>query len=177
LKTDTVYKQTFNLMLDRIADEPIGAEIPSENTLSEQLGVSRTTVRKVLLQLGEQGLVRIEGRGRFISGHVPHGAHFPETETVSASEQVERRFMEWMLRGDTRPGSQINELELARQFGVGTTAIREFLNRFRRFGLIEKRPNAGWRFKGFTVDFAMELFENPRDVRAALSPRFRHAAA
>jgi DNA-binding GntR family transcriptional regulator len=171
LKTDTVYKQTFNLMLDRIADEPIGAEIPSENTLSEQLGVSRTTVRKVLLQLGEQGLVRIEGRGRFISGHVPHGAHFPETETVSASEQVERRFMEWMLRGDTRPGSQINELELARQFGVGTTAIREFLNRFRRFGLIEKRPNAGWRFKGFTVDFAMELFEIREmfELRSALA--------
>jgi DNA-binding GntR family transcriptional regulator len=73
--------------------------------------------------------------------------------------QVEKRFMEWMLRDNARPGTTINELELARQFGVATTGIREFLNRFQRFGLIEKRPNAGWVFKGFTAGFALELFE------------------
>jgi hypothetical protein len=28
------------------------------------------------------------------------------------------------------------------------------LNRFQSFGLIEKRPNAGWLFKGFTINFA-----------------------
>jgi DNA-binding GntR family transcriptional regulator len=42
---------------------------------------------------------------------------------------------------------------------VATSGIREFLNRFQRFGLIEKRPSAGWVFKGFTADFALELFE------------------
>lgn len=73
--------------------------------------------------------------------------------------QVEERFMEWMLRDDARPGTLINELELARRFGVATTGIREFLNRFQRFGLIEKRPTAGWVFKGFTTNFALELFE------------------
>jgi DNA-binding GntR family transcriptional regulator len=67
--------------------------------------------------------------------------------------------MEWMLRDNARPGTTINELELARRFGVATTGIREFLNRFQRFGLIEKRPNAGWVFKGFTAGFALELFE------------------
>jgi len=67
--------------------------------------------------------------------------------------------MEWLLRDDAHPGTAINELELARQFGVATTGIREFLNRFQRFGLIEKRPNAGWVFKGFTRNFALELFE------------------
>ena len=67
--------------------------------------------------------------------------------------------MEWMLRDNALPGTAINELDLARQFGVATTSIREFLNRFQRFGLIEKRPNGGWVFKGFTSDFALELFE------------------
>jgi len=78
--------------------------------------------------------------------------------------------MEWMLRGDTKPGAQINELELARQFGVATTSIREFLNRFQRFGLIERRPNAGWVLNGFTLDFALELFEIREmfEVRSAL---------
>jgi DNA-binding GntR family transcriptional regulator len=84
---------------------------------------------------------------------------FPEAETVPMAAQVETRFMEWMLRDNARPGTAINELELARQFGVATSGIREFLNRFQRFGLIEKRPSAGWVFKGFTADFALELFE------------------
>jgi len=42
---------------------------------------------------------------------------------------------------------------------VATTGIREFLNRFQRFGLIEKRKNAGWVLNGFTPEFALELFE------------------
>jgi DNA-binding GntR family transcriptional regulator len=67
--------------------------------------------------------------------------------------------MEWMLRGDASPGTEINEAELARKFGVATTIVREFLNRFQKYGLIEKRPNAGCVFKGFTASFALELFE------------------
>ena len=67
--------------------------------------------------------------------------------------------MEWMLRGGAKPGTLINELELARQFGVATNGIREFLIRFSRFGLVEKKSNSGWLFKGFTEDFALELFE------------------
>ncbi|MEO5805223.1 GntR family transcriptional regulator [Devosia sp.] len=171
MKSDTVFKLAFNEMLNIVALVGAGAVLPSENDLSAQLGVSRTTVRKVLTQLGDRGYVTGEGRSRIVVGVVPADAHFPYTETVPTSEQVERRFMEWMLRGDTKPGAQINELELAREFGVGTTGIREFLNRFRRFGLIEKRPNAGWLFKGFTEDFAMELFEIREmfELRSALA--------
>src|SRR5690349_11462228 len=159
MKTDTVYKQTFNATLDLLASMKRSSVLPSENELSEKLGVSRTTVRKVLSWLTGNGYVRLEGRSRILVAAIPKRARFPTAETESTSEQVEKRFMEWMLRGDTKPGAQINELELARQFGVATTGIREFLNRFRRFGLIEKRPNAGWLFKGFTEDFAQELFE------------------
>ena len=56
--------------------------------------------------------------------------------------------MEWMLRGDTKPGALINELDLARQFGVATTGIREFLNQFRRFGVIEKTAQCGLAVQG-----------------------------
>ena len=47
----------------------------------------------------------------------------------------------------------------SRKSGVSTSGIREYLNRFSRFGLIEKRPNSGWLFRGFTQEFALELFE------------------
>jgi DNA-binding GntR family transcriptional regulator len=159
MKTDAVFKRAFNDALDLVSQLGGGEALPSENNLSTRLGVSRTTVRKVLSTLAEQGVVIRNGRHCTADAVRATLQRFPEAETVSMAEQVEKRFMEWMLRDDTRPGTTINELELARQFGVATTGIREFLNRFHRFGLIEKRPNAGWVFKGFTASFALELFE------------------
>ncbi|MBV8104904.1 MAG: GntR family transcriptional regulator [Hyphomicrobiales bacterium] len=159
MKTDAVFKRSFNDALDVLSRLGDGAPLPSEKALSVQLRVSRTTVRKVISTLSARGVVTGSGRERIV--HSARGTmwRFPDAETVSASEQVEKRFMEWILRENTRPGAIINELELARQFGVATTGIREFLNRFQRFGLIEKRQNAGWFFKGFTESFALELFE------------------
>ena len=159
MKTDAVFKRAFNDAVDVISGLRAGEALPSENELGARLNVSRTTVRKILTTLEERGVVGGSGRQRFVRLARARLKRFPAAETVPMSEQVEKRFMEWMLRDNTRPGTSINELELARQFGVATTGIREFLNGFQRFGLIEKRPNAGWVFKGFTSSFALELFE------------------
>ena len=48
MKTDTVFKRAFNDALDLVSKLEDGEPLPSENSLSAQLGVSRTTVRKVL---------------------------------------------------------------------------------------------------------------------------------
>ena len=171
MKTDTVFKRAFNDALDLVSRLEDGARLPPEETLSAQLGVSRTTVRKVLVSLAERGVVTGHGRRREVHSNGEAARRFPEAETVPMAEQVEKRFMEWMLRDNAQPGTGINELELARQFGVATTGIREFLNRFQRFGLIEKRPNAGWAFKGFTMSFALDLLEIREmfELRSALA--------
>jgi DNA-binding GntR family transcriptional regulator len=65
--------------------------------------------------------------------------------------------MQMILANGAQPGQQINELELARDIGVATSSVREYLIRFSRFGLIEKRPNSHWVLKGFTKRFALEL--------------------
>src|SRR5689334_721249 len=130
MKTDAVFKRAYNDALDLVAALGAGAQLPSENTLSAQLGVSRTTVRKVLATLAERDMVTGSARQRLVSSAAASGHRFPEAETVSMAAQVETRFMEWMLRGNARPGTMINELDLARQFGMATTGIREFLNRF-----------------------------------------------
>jgi len=159
MKPDTVFKRAFNNALDLVAKLDDGEPLPSENSLSARFKVSRTTVRKVLGTLAKRGAVTGGGRQRVVRRARKGIKRFPEAETISMSARVEQRFMEWLLRDNARPGTAINELELARQFGVATTGIREFLNRFQRFGLIEKLPNAGWVFKGFTKSFALELFE------------------
>jgi DNA-binding GntR family transcriptional regulator len=159
MKTDTVFKRAFNDALEFVSNLPAGSPLPPENTLAAELGVSRTTVRKVVAALQAEGIVSGSGRERTLLDPTASVARFPQAETVTMATQVEERFMEWLLRDNARPGTAINELDLARKFGVATTGIREFLNRFQRFGLIEKRPNAGWVFKGFTTSFALELFE------------------
>lgn len=159
MKTDTVFKRAYNDALDLISEYDRNQPLPSENRLSGRLNVSRTTVRKILTALDARGIVTGSPRKRIVAAPDKAVERYPNAETVTTAAQVEKRFMEWMLRGNVRPGTAINETELARQFGVATSGIREFLNRFQRFGLIEKRPNAGWVFKGFTPNFALELFE------------------
>jgi len=159
MKTDTVFKRAFNDALELIAQLKEGDRLPSENALGARLRVSRTTVRKVIAAMAEQGIIGGSGSDRRVRSVNEAMQRFPEAETVPMAAQVEKRFMEWLLQENARPGTAINELELARQFGVATTGIREFLNRFEHFGLIVKRPSGGWVLKGFTPGFALELFE------------------
>jgi len=159
MKTDRVFKRAYNDTLDLVANLPIGELVPSETALGTRLRVSRTTVRKVLSMLAARGAVGGDAGQRIVNSAVETMQRFPEVETVPMAAHIEKRFMEWMLRDNARPGTAINEVELARQFGIATASLREFLNRFQRFRLIEKRPNAGWIFKGFTQSFALELFE------------------
>jgi DNA-binding GntR family transcriptional regulator len=159
MKTDAVFKLAFNNALDLVSEMADGAPLPPETALSATLGISRTTVRKISTTLTDQGVVAGAGRERTIRAPSKSMRRFPEAETVSTSAQVEKRFMEWMLRGNIKPGDYINGLELARRFNVSPSGIREYLNRFSRFQLIEKRPNSGWVFRGFTTDFAMELMQ------------------
>ena len=110
-------------------------------------------------RLERKQIVFKEGAKLAISRKPTRIDHFPRSATVATSDRIEKKFMEWMLRSDRKPNQHINGLELARQFAVSTGAIREYLNRFTRFGLVEKRPNSGWIVRGFTTEFALELFE------------------
>ena len=170
VKSDTVYKRTYNRVLEYLAPLAPGTLLPSEKRLSDSFHVSRTTAHKVLCSLIEKGILSKPPQ-MALSRKPRKAEYFPLAETVTTSDRVEKRFMEWMLRGDRRPGDYINGLELAREFKVSTSAIREYLNRFARFGLVEKRPKSGWVFRGFTPDFALELFEVRElfELRSALS--------
>ena len=109
MKSDAVFKRAFNDAVDFVSALKTGDALPTEVVLSSQLGVSRTTVRKVLSELTSRGVITGSGQHRTLRRRAS-AKRFPEQETVSAATQVERRFMEWMLRDDSRPGVVINEL-------------------------------------------------------------------
>lgn len=151
-----VYKQAYNAALRLLGTGPT---LASEPELGVLLGVSRTTVRSILSRMNENGLIDWNKRQKAVLRRPTPADFFPEGETDPLSVVVERTFLHRLMQGGMGAGTPINELELARDIGVGTTAVREFLIRFSRFGLIEKRPNSHWVLKGFTPEFALELAE------------------
>ena len=61
----------YRLVAEQIAQGELapGAQLPSERSLCDQLHVSRTTVRRALAALSEDGLVEsAPGRGTFVTG-------------------------------------------------------------------------------------------------------------
>lgn len=159
MRGNSLFKRTYNQCLSLLGDLPPGARLGSEAQLAQVLEVSRTTVRAVLAALAEAGLVTAEAGRRQLARHPTPAHYFPEPQTESVRASVERQFMQWVLQGDFRPGQLIHCAELARQFNTSTTAIREYLSHFSHFGLIERRPNSAWVFKGITADFAAEIYE------------------
>ena len=159
MKTNTVFKRAHNQWLARLGDYAVGSDIGSEPHWAEALSVSRTTVRSVMATLSAKGILGLDGRRKVLLRRPAPIDLYPDFETEQLGAIVEKRFMKWILDGDCKPGQQINGLELARQFGVSTSAIRDYLNRFSQFGLLERRPSGSWAFKGFTSEFAEELFE------------------
>jgi DNA-binding GntR family transcriptional regulator len=159
MKTNTVYKRAYNRCLSLLSGRAPGDWPCSEAELAEALEVSRTTVRAVLATLADAGIVRTSGLRRGLLRAPVPADYYPLPQTETVAELVERRFMQWVLQGDCQPGQTINASELARQFGTSTTAIREYLTHFSRFGLLERHPNSGWVFKGVTPAFATEIYE------------------
>ncbi len=159
MKNDAVFKHVFNTLLDAVAAMAPTDPLESASQLTTSLNASRSTIRKAFMELEQRGIV-VRRDKQFVVNRTPaRTEYFPVTETVSTSDHVEQKFLEWVLRSNAKPGEQINGLELAREFGVSTIAIRDCLNRFSRFGLFEKRANSGWIMRGFTKEFALELFE------------------
>jgi DNA-binding GntR family transcriptional regulator len=159
MKSNAVFKRAYNRTLSLLEGYPLTADIGSEPSWADRLGVSRTTVRAILQTLASDRLVAIDGRRKTLLRRPKSSDRYPDGETRPVRDIVEKQFMQWILHGDCKPGQQINGLELARQFGVSTSAIRDYLNGFSQFGLLERRPSGSWMFRGVTREFAEELFE------------------
>ncbi|MGI2034453.1 GntR family transcriptional regulator [Rhizobium panacihumi] len=159
MKTNALFKRSYNQALDMLADAQAGAPLPSEPAMAATLGISRTTVRAVLAALSMRGIVAVEGRAKQQLRLPKRSDYLADADMEPLADMVERKFMAWLVGPDCSPGQVINGLDLARQFGVSTSAIRDCLNKFSHFGLLERQSNGRWRTLGLTVDFVGELFD------------------
>lgn len=73
IQSKSVVDQVDEVLLERIREGtyPAGSRMPSESELSDELGVSRATVRTVLAKLAINGLIiRKQGDGTYINARV-----------------------------------------------------------------------------------------------------------
>lgn len=154
MRSQTLFKRQFNEFLRHLQAIEVGQGLGSEREIGRSLGTSRTTVRKCIAAAIESGILSAD---RIILRKSDRSELYPEAEATAPTAIVERSFLTWTLQSDSGPGQTINASQLARQFGVSTTTIREFLQSFRHFGLMERHPGGKWVFRGMTLEFAHEL--------------------
>lgn len=156
-RTDERFREAYNALLDYCRTLAPGDQLPAELGLAGHLDVSRTVVRTALERMQAEGLVRWQGREKTLL-RLPR----PEDRLAVQSDQLstedlERVFLDWVLRFDVPPGTALNITEMARKFGVPPHSLQEFLASLSRFGLVRRRPRGGWELVGFTRDYAVEL--------------------
>lgn len=156
-RSDTRYRAAFNRLLDRCGGMALGAALPSEAALSAETGVSRTVVRRCLARLTEAGVIAWAGRDKRVLRHPDGGDRIAPARHAAGREQLEQRFLDWILRFDVPADTPLSVAELSRSFGVAQHELKEFLAGLSRFGLVARRPQGGWMLRGFTTDFAVEL--------------------
>jgi GntR family transcriptional regulator len=122
-----LFHRTWQSLAARIerGDLAPGDRLPSERWLGEELGVSRTTVRRAVEELARQGLVEERGRAVFVAARAE-----PANPLVSLSEAAGARGLEAtarVLRADIRPST----LDEADAFGIAAGADLFELERVR----------------------------------------------
>jgi DNA-binding GntR family transcriptional regulator len=141
--------QVYQYLLSKLASRnfPIGTHLNASD-LAKQLGASRTTVRKAVERLIEDGWAQVDKNRR------PVVVDFPEKmftepdhrfEFTNQTQSAYRSIHEKILRGQLRSGDSISAQSLVDEFGVSMVTIRQALDWLCRDGLLVRIPRRGWR--------------------------------
>jgi DNA-binding GntR family transcriptional regulator len=149
-----------------------------EGALAQIFGSSRVPVKQALAMLEEEGLLRrFDGRGLIVGDAEPVRVKLvPEALGLGDSAQVLVKSFAWQsfyydfereitLRS-ILGRFKINELALARHYGVGRTVARDLLLRTQLTGLVEKGESGRW----WIVPLDEKRFENLYELRLLLEP-------
>jgi DNA-binding GntR family transcriptional regulator len=82
----------------------------------------------------------------------------PETAVGTSATVVHRRVRDAILSGELAPGSEMSQVQLARELGVSRTPLREALRMLQREGLVEAEANRRVRVSAFSVDDLEQLY-------------------
>ncbi|TGV07367.1 GntR family transcriptional regulator [Alcaligenaceae bacterium 429] len=165
---------------------PVGTVL-LEGHIAELMRITRTPVRQALQALLQQGLVsKFEGRG-VLAGPATStpkrlnltaemlGLHEldPSVRKARSWETIYNEVEQDVVHLSIFDAFRLNELELARHFGVGRMAAREALQRLESLGLITKDERQRWNVIPLNRERMTHLYE----LRILLEPAALESAA
>lgn len=174
----------YETLAESLKAEILGHRLPMgavllEGPLAELFGTSRAPVRQALRLLAEEGLInRFEGRGFVVGppGTQPVRSDLSDVLAEQVAAQEERPSFAWQAIYEEVESHvvhrsffgrlRINELELARHYGVGRTVARDVMLRLETLGLIEKDETSRWSVVPLDNRRLRDLYE----VREHLEP-------
>lgn len=117
--------------------------------IATELDVSRTSVRKAIIRLVEDGCVQLNDAGRPIVVSLPKKNRKSQAEPVFAyanqTEQAYWAVFDAIFEGKLREGTNVNGQELAESIGVSLGTVRQALDWLCRDGLLSRLPRRGWK--------------------------------
>lgn len=124
---------------------PIGHRL-TEQGLCDELGVSRSPVRKALQFLATTGVVTSEpNRGYQVAKPAAEVARLSVPAHAESDETVYMSIADDRLAGTLE--TDINETELMERYGATRLQVQRVLNRMAREGIVERKPGRGWVFQ------------------------------
>src|SRR5436190_9450652 len=90
----------------------------------------------------------------------------PSASSVGStlSDNLRAQLIAAIVEGELSPGSKVNEVALAHQYGVSRGPLREALRNLEGLRLLERRPHAGAR----VVELGREQLDEIYLIREAL---------
>ena len=79
-------------------------------------------------------------------------------EAVTTADKVYLSIQNAIVEGDIAAGSKISEPELAKQFNISRSTLREALNRLEKCHLIERKANVGARVVECTTQGLLDIY-------------------
>lgn len=80
------------------------------------------------------------------------------TAPVTTADKVFEQMQHAIVEGDIPAGSKISEPELAKQYQISRSTLREALNRLEKCHLVERKANVGSRVVECSIQGLLELY-------------------
>ncbi len=118
----------------------------TEQSLADELGVSRSPVRKALQYLEQLGALGSNpNRGFFVAKDSAQLRKIRVPTDVESDEAIYMRLVEDRLTGAV--GEEVSESEVMERYDLTRLQVQRVLNRMSRENLIDRKPGRGWMFR------------------------------
>jgi DNA-binding GntR family transcriptional regulator len=86
---------------------------------------------------------------------------------MNHASKLRRRLEDAIVTGKLAPGTRLDEVSLAKEFGLSRTPIREALFQLEAIGLVEIRPRRGATVSAPDLQRLIEMFETMAELEAS----------